>query len=84
MPPRPVRIESLAAVVPEGSPVQFRLGGRWHRVARAHGPERIETAWWRGATVRRDYYVVETEAGERFWMFRRLRDGGWFFHGVFA
>jgi protein ImuB len=84
MPPRPVRIESLAAVVPEGSPVQFRLGGRWHRVARAHGPERIETAWWRGATVRRDYYVVETETGERFWVFHRLRDGGWFLHGVFA
>jgi protein ImuB len=84
MPPRPLPLESPAAVVPDGPPVQFRLGDRWHRVARAHGPERIETAWWRGATVRRDYYVVETEVGERFWVFRRLRDGGWFLHGVFA
>jgi protein ImuB len=84
LPPRPVPLESSAAVVPDGPPVQFRLGDRWHRVARSHGPERIETAWWRGATVRRDYYVVETEAGERFWVFRRLRDGGWFLHGVFA
>jgi len=55
-----------------------------HVVVAAHGPERIETAWWRGPTVRRDYYVVETESGARFWVFRRLRDGGWFLHGMFA
>jgi hypothetical protein len=65
-------------------PVRFRLGDRMHRIVQAHGPERIETAWWRGPSVRRDYYVVETESGERFWVFRRLRDGGWFFHGMFA
>jgi protein ImuB len=53
-------------------------------VVMAHGPERIETAWWRGPIVRRDYYVVETDSGERFWLFRRLKDGGWFLHGVFA
>ena len=43
-----------------------------HEVVKAHGPERIETAWWRGPTVRRDYYVVETVAGGRYWIFRRL------------
>ena len=88
MPPRPLRLDplraGLVAVAPDGPPVRFRLGDRVHRVSAAHGPERIETAWWRGPTVRRDYYVVETESGERFWMFRRLRDGGWFLHGVFA
>ena len=41
-------------------------------VVKAHGPERIETAWWRGPTVRRDYYVVETSDGGRYWIFRRL------------
>jgi protein ImuB len=55
-----------------------------HRIVQAYGPERIETAWWRGPTVRRDYYVVETDSGERFWLFRRLRDGSWFLHGMFA
>ena len=65
-------------------PVRFRLGDRVHRVVTVHGPERIETAWWRGPTVRRDYHVVETESGARFWIFRSLRDGGWFLHGVFA
>jgi protein ImuB len=68
-------------------PKVFRFGGRVQRVVAAHGPERIETAWWRGPTVRRDYYVLETDSGERFWVFRRLgrrSADGWFLHGVFA
>ena len=95
MPPRPVPLEplqaGLIAVAPDGPPARFRLGGMVHTVAAAHGPERIETAWWRGPTVRRDYYIVETESGARFWLFRRLggrargpRDSGWYLHGVFA
>jgi protein ImuB len=88
MPPAPVPLDGpegeVMAIAPDGPPARFRLGDVLHRVAQAHGPERIETAWWRGPTVRRDYYVVETESGERFWLFRRLRDGGWFLHGMFA
>ena len=95
MPPRPVPLEPLQAgpiaVAPDGPPARFRLGGVVHTVAAAHGPERIETAWWRGPTVRRDYYIVETETGARFWLFRRLgnrprgpRESGWYLHGVFA
>jgi len=83
MPPRPLRLE-VVSVAPDGPPVRFRLGGQTHEVVKAHGPERIETAWWRGPTVRRDYYVVDTETGARFWLFRRLRGGGWFLHGLFG
>jgi protein ImuB len=86
--PRPLPLEPLrggaVAVVSDAPPPRFRLGGTVHAIVQAHGPERIETAWWRGPTVRRDYYVVETESGGRFWLFRRLRDGGWFLHGMFA
>ena len=35
----------------------------------------------------RDYYRIETEAGERFWLFRdapAAQGGRWFLHGVFA
>jgi len=94
MPPRPLSLEPLAAgmvaVAPDGPPVRFRFRGTVHRVVQAHGPERIETAWWRGPTVRRDYYIVETESGARFWLFRRLgrsprtARGEWYLHGVFA
>lgn len=80
---RPVRLETVS-IVPDGPPLRFRLGPESHRIVNAHGPERIETAWWRGECVRRDYYVVETETGSRWWLFRRLRDGAWFLHGQFA
>jgi protein ImuB len=51
--------------------------------ARVWGPERIQTGWWRGRYVQRDYYRIETATGIRFWLFRRLSDAKWFLHGVF-
>lgn len=47
------------------------------------GPERIETGWWRGITVCRDYWRVETETCQQFWVYRNLRTGVWFLHGEF-
>ena len=82
--PRPLRLETVS-VVTDGEyaagvptslpPARFRIGEQLHEVVKAHGPERIETAWWRGPTVRRDYYVVETKSGGRYWIFCRLRGG---------
>jgi protein ImuB len=83
--PRPIPIEVVSAT-PGGPPLRFFLGPneRSAHVVVAHwGPERIETGWWRGRQVRRDYYGVETAAGGRFWLFRRLDDGQWFWHGCF-
>jgi protein ImuB len=49
------------------------------------GPERIESGWWDGRDVRRDYYVARTADGVRLWVFReRRKDGRWFMHGVFG
>jgi protein ImuB len=49
------------------------------------GPERIESGWWDGAEVRRDYYVALNPRGEAFWIFREHRDlESWYLHGVFA
>jgi protein ImuB len=49
------------------------------------GPERIESGWWDGAEVRRDYYVAANGRGETFWIFREHRgEQGWYMHGVFA
>jgi protein ImuB len=80
--PEPAAVDVVAAF-PDGPPVRFRWGGAEWRVSHWWGPERIETGWWRGADVRRDYYVVTTHAGSRFWMFRRRDEGGWFLHGCF-
>ncbi len=49
------------------------------------GPERIESGWWDGRDVRRDYYIARTTDGVRLWVFReRRKDGRWFMHGVFG
>lgn len=81
--PRPQPLD-VVAIAPEGPPVRFRWRGQEHRVDRVRGPERIETAWWRGPTMRRDYYIVETDTGGRFWLFRGLRRQSWFLHGTFG
>jgi protein ImuB len=47
------------------------------------GPERIETGWWDGADMRRDYYVAEDRQGSCLWIYQDLRRGGWYLHGVF-
>jgi protein ImuB len=86
---RPLRLHrsplplEVIAVVPDGPPVRFVLEDQQYRIARHWGPERIETGWWRGRSIRRDYYRVETDRGHRFWLFRRLDDGQWFLHGDF-
>ena len=50
------------------------------------GPERIESGWWDGGDVRRDYYLVQTSLGQRAWAFRPagVSDGAWMLHGWFA
>lgn len=77
--PEPVRVMSA----PGGPPGWVQWEDREYAIERTWGPERIETGWWRGADVRRDYYVAETTDGERLWLFRDLAGGGWFVQGVF-
>jgi protein ImuB len=53
------------------------------RLELEHLPERIETGWWDGCDVARDYFVARNPAGERLWVFRDRRSGGWYLHGLF-
>ena len=49
------------------------------------GPERLETGWWDGEPVRRDYYVARTSRGQRTWIFCAAgQRGPWMLHGWFA
>jgi protein ImuB len=48
------------------------------------GPERIESGWWDGADVARDYYLACDASGARLWVFRDLRSGAWFMQGLWA
>jgi protein ImuB len=79
--PLPIRVISKA---PDGPPTWFSCRGREYTVSAAWGPERIETAWWRGPDIRRDYFRLETETGEQFWVYHNFDDQRWYLHGVFA
>lgn len=63
--------------------VTSHVNRSWQGIASAWGPERIETGWWKGTMVRRDYWRVVTEQGRQFWVFCDLKDGRWFLHGEF-
>jgi protein ImuB len=49
------------------------------------GPERIESGWWDGGGIARDYYVARTADGAQWWVFRECTpERRWFAHGCFA
>jgi protein ImuB len=67
----------------------FIYKDKLHNIKKADGPERIEREWWLEAGELRDYYIVEDEHGQRYWIFRSgqyssERDSEWFIHGFFA
>jgi len=48
-------------------------------------PERIESGWWDGAQIRRDYFLAQTVDGALVWIFREHQAPlGWFLQGYFA
>ena len=49
------------------------------------GPERIESGWWDGGEVLRDYFIAQARDTALLWIYRERRlQGGWFLHGIFA
>lgn len=91
--PRPEPIETVA-LLPDHPPVTFTWRGIRRRVRRADGPERVFGEWWKRdaeLVAVRDYFRLEDEAGERYWVYR-AGDGEdaatgshrWFMHGVFG
>ena len=47
--------------------------------------ERIETGWWDGGDIARDYYTALDLHGVRLWIYReRAEPHRWFLHGVFG
>jgi protein ImuB len=48
------------------------------------GPERIESGWWDGKGIARDYYIVRRSGGARLWVFQERQSRRWYLHGVFS
>lgn len=89
-PPRPLQVFTPEPI--EGRertpPANFRWRRMGFAVKKAIGPERIAPEWWvqdegwrRGL---RDYWRVETQQGQRLWLFYTPQNPGWFVHGAFA
>jgi len=62
---------------------QILFKGVRHSIVQACGPERIESGWWSGASHRRDYYRVETQQGQWWWIYHDLTHNNWYLHGSF-
>jgi protein ImuB len=49
------------------------------------GTERIESGWWDGQSVRRDYRMAIDRCGARLWVYRELsHPKRWYLHGLFG
>jgi protein ImuB len=51
---------------------------------RADAPERIESGWWDGRDIRRDYYAVVIGDGQRLWVYQDCGTRDWYLHGIFG
>ncbi|MCD9026613.1 DNA polymerase Y family protein [Luteimonas sp. BDR2-5] len=76
VPAKPVRPGWLLPVpIPLRGPVPRILGDA----------ERIESGWWDGFDIRRDYSIAQLHTGQRAWVYRPLGDdGSYWLHGWFA
>lgn len=78
------RAERPLWLLPEPLLLERRHGRPW-----LNGPlelsescERIETGWWDGFEIARDYYIATNSRGERLWIYREMRgERRWLLHG---
>ncbi|PCI76411.1 MAG: hypothetical protein COB20_10570 [SAR86 cluster bacterium] len=71
----------------EPKQLNINKGRLFHRkpIAIVSGPERIETHWWSGVDVCRDYYIAREHSGSRLWIYREKNGKkNWYLHGFFA
>ncbi len=52
------------------------------------GPERLDTGWWDGKPITRDYFIAQNPQHEVCWIYRDYRlgtpSGLWYLHGFFG
>ena len=70
--PRPIAIQVVVLSPFRNTPAVY-YAGVGYAVDCCQGPELIETGWWRSDDIRRDYYIVETTEGTRWWIFRKVK-----------
>lgn len=84
--PQPIR---TIAMLPDKPPSFMQWRDISHRIVLGVGPERISSEWWKshvnkGDFMERDYFKVQNENGQWFWIYRSRGTMEWFIHGVWA
>jgi protein ImuB len=81
-PPRPLWLLQPPRALREVASKPYYHNGPLALIA---GPERIESGWWDGNDVKRDYFVAQTPDRSTLWIYRERRQpGGWYLHGIFG
>lgn len=88
-PPCPVSLWADARplwLLPRPTPLDAGIADLQYRgpVRVESEPERIESGWWDGRDIRRDYYKASTACGERLWVYRDCTTRNWYLHGIFG
>jgi protein ImuB len=78
--PRPVWLLDAPVLLSQREVQELRLGSG----GSPRDPERIETGWWDGKGVARDYYRVRPARGAELWVFQERHTKSWYLHGMFA
>ncbi len=80
MMPRPVWLLDAPLALTELDMQECHQG-----LALEQGPERIESGWWDGNGVARDYYIARLQShGAKLWVFQERQSKRWYLHGMFA
>jgi protein ImuB len=84
---RPQRAEVML-MSPDGPLMRMRYQGQTFGLVTSVGPERISPRWWLAppglAPRPRDYFKVQDEAGQWWWVYRKAGTHQWFVHGVWC
>jgi protein ImuB len=76
-------------LLPQPVPLKQKEGRPWLHGVLSLQPdrERIESGWWDGHDLRRDYFIARDRFQARYWVYRQLdpsaADSGWYLHGIF-
>lgn len=77
LPDKPRPFWLLTQAIPLGQQAHWQ--GPLHLLG---SPERIETGWWDGQDVSREYYMAQTIHNSLVWIYRDAK--GWFLQGFFS
>ncbi len=72
-------------LLPRPQLLSLRHGRPWYEgeLQLQEFSQRMESGWWDGEDVQRDYYRASTPVGRQLWIYRERRSGNWFLQGFF-